>query len=76
MRESRGLMGLPAPSLGYDGMVMVGGQQIQVHDGAMQIQGRRFSVSEDGRVTDEHDQPVAMVKNGQMTPLQQQPGSG
>lgn len=72
MRESRGLMGLPAPHIGYDGIVQAGMQRIQVSDGVMQINGRQLSVSVDGRVTDEQDKPVAMVKDGKLMALQQQ----
>jgi hypothetical protein len=69
-------MGLPAPHIGYDGVVMAGMQQIQVHDGVMQINGKSFSVSTDGQVTDEQDKPVAMVQDGKLVPMQQQAPQG
>lgn len=78
MRESKGLMGLPAPSIGYDGVIQAGQQQIHVTDGVLQMGGRRLHVAEDGNVTDEQDKPVAVVKDGKLMPLQQpqqQPGA-
>lgn len=73
MRQSRGLMGLPAPAIGYDGVVQVGMTKIRVSDGVMRVGGRRLNVDEDGTVKDEQDRPVAKVVNGQVQPLQQQP---
>ena len=72
MRESRGLMGLPAPPMGYDGMVMIGQRQVQVNDGVLEIQGKRLHVAEDGQVKNDQDQTVARVVNGQLVPAQQQ----
>lgn len=72
VRTSVGLMGLPAPVIGYDGMIQAGMQKIQVLDGVLKIGGRRFHVSEQGQVTDEQDRPVAQIQNGKLVPLQQQ----
>lgn len=72
MRQSVGLMGLPAPAMGYDGIVQAGGQQIQVVDGVMELGGHKLHVSEDGQVTDDQDKPIAKVVNGQVIPIQQQ----
>jgi hypothetical protein len=72
VRESKGLMGLPAPHIGYDGIVQAGMQRIQINDGVLQMNGKQFSVSEDGQVTDQQDKPVAMVKDGKLIPMQQQ----
>lgn len=65
-------MGMPAPSMGYDGVIQAGQQQIRVTDGVLQMGGRRLHVEEDGNVTDEQDKPVAVVKDGKLMPLQQQ----
>jgi hypothetical protein len=47
-------------------------QRIQINDGVLQMNGKQFSVSEDGQVTDQQDKPVAMVKDGKLIPMQQQ----
>lgn len=72
MKKSKGLMGLTPPSIGYDGLVVIGNQRVKVSDGILNIQGKQLNVSEDGKVTDENDQEVATIKNGQMMPMQQQ----
>lgn len=72
MAVSKGLMGLKGPSMGYEGMIQAGAQSVQVKDGHFKMQGREFFVSEDGRVTDEQDRPVGMVRGGRVMPLQQQ----
>lgn len=70
MRDSRGLMGLPAPALGYDGMVIVGQGQIQVKDGDLTMQGHHFYVDEQGMVFQgDADRPVARVMNGRLVPV-------
>lgn len=71
MRKSVGLMGLPAPLIGYDGMVQIGGAQVKVTDGVLRMGPRRLFVDEDGSVLDEKQKPVAKVVNGTVTPLQQ-----
>ena len=70
MRPSRGLMGLPSPPLGYDGVVQVGSmQRVQVADGEMRYGGKRFTVDYNGRVTDEQQKPVAVVQDGKLIPI-------
>lgn len=70
MRQVRGLMGLTPPKMGYEGVVRVGMQQVQVVDGVMDMGGRKLSVAEDGIVADEQGKPVAKVVNGQLAPMQ------
>lgn len=65
-------MGLPAPKIGYDGMIQVNGQQMQVSDGVLQIGQQRLFVEDDGSVTDGKGKPVARVQGGKLMPLQQQ----
>ena len=72
MRESKGLMGLPAPSLGFDGLVQIGMSQVEVKDGDLTVQGRRLYVDEEGIVYDERDREVARVQNGRLVPLRGQ----
>lgn len=71
MRPSKGLMGLPAPALGYDGVVRTPVGPARVVDGVMRMGEKYFNVSEDGQVADEQGKPVAQVVNGQLQPLQQ-----
>ena len=73
MRESKGLMGLPAPALGYDGVVQTPGGPIKVTDGVMKVGQKTLDVSVDGQVTDEQGKALAKVVNGKLTPLQQAP---
>lgn len=63
-------MGLPAPRIGYDGMIQVGMSKIQVSDGMMQLGQRRFFVEDDGDVLDEQQRVVARVKDGKLGPPQ------
>lgn len=69
---SKGLMGLEPP--GYNGVVRMGMQPIRVMNGTFQFQGKRFYVSDKGEVTDENDNDVAVIRNGQLAPVQQQRG--
>lgn len=72
MAASKGLMGLKGPSSGYEGVIQAGQQRVQVKDGHFSMQGREFFVSEAGGVTDGQGKPVAVVRGGQLMPLQQQ----
>jgi len=64
---SKGLMGLEAPSDGYQGVIQVGPMQVHVKDGEFQLQGKQFSVSRDGQVK-LGDRQVGQVRNGQLVP--------
>lgn len=72
MRESKGLMGLPAPRIGYDGVIQVNGQPVPVSDGVLQLGQQRLFVEDDGTVTNEQGKQVARVQGGKLMPLQQQ----
>lgn len=65
-------MGLPAPKIGYDGMIQVNGQQVQVDDGVLQLGQQRLFVEDDGSVTDGKGKQVARVHGGKLVPMQQQ----
>lgn len=65
-------MGLPAPKIGYDGMIQVNGQQVQVDDGVLQLGQQRLFVEDDGSVTDGKGKQVARVQGGKLVPMQQQ----
>lgn len=71
MRDSRGLMGLPAPALGYDGVVIAGMTRVEVKDGELKLQGRSFYVDEQGLVyQSDGDKPIARVVNGRLAGMQ------
>ena len=69
MRESRGLMGLPAPALGFDGMLIVGQGRVEVKDGELNIGKLHLFVDTDGTAYDDQDRPVARVQNGTLVPM-------
>jgi hypothetical protein len=71
MKPSKGLMGLSAPQVGYDGEVIVAGRRLRVANGVMKVGQKTLQVSEDGIVSDEHGQPLGKVVNGQVVPMQQ-----
>ena len=73
--EVKGLMGLNKPQKGYNGTVQVGNQQVQVQNGVTVLQGKKFFVSDKGQVTDETNQPVGSIQNGQFQPQQTQQGA-
>ncbi len=68
MRESKGLMGLPAPPLGYDGVVQTPGGPIEVVDGVMTLGKNKLDVSVAGEVTDPAGKVIAHVENGKLVP--------
>lgn len=70
---SEGLMGLEAP--GFSGVIRFGPRPIQVQNGVFQLQGRRFFVSDKGEVTDDNDNDVARIRNGQLAPVATNDGS-
>ena len=72
MKKSKGLMGLTPPAMGYDGLIFIGNQRVHVSDGILNIQGKHLNVSEEGSVTDDSDNEVAVIKNGHLIPKQQQ----
>ena len=62
---SKGLMGLDAPSDGYEGVIQVGMMRIPVQDGRFSVQGKTFEVSKGGEVTLE-GQTVGRVQDGHL----------
>lgn len=78
MRESRGLMGLPAPALGYDGTVLTPVGPQEVKDGVLKVAHRTLHIDTDGTVFGPNDKPIAKVVNGRLTPMnaQQQQQAG
>lgn len=69
---SRGLMGLPSPTDGYNGLIQAGMTPIQVKDGHFSLGGRSFFVTKDGEVTDSNDKPVGRIVNGRLVAMQPQ----
>ena len=70
MRESRGLMGLPAPALGFDGVLAIQGVgRVEVKDGELRIGKMHLYIDEQGVAYDDNDRPVARVQNGQLVPM-------
>jgi hypothetical protein len=64
-------MGLPAPALGYDGVVIVGMSKVEVKDGELRLQGRHLYVDEQGLVYQgDGDKPIARVVNGRLAGMQ------
>lgn len=74
MIATGGLMGLEPP--GYNGVIRLGHMPIQVRNGVFQVKGKRFYVSDNGEVTDENDNDIAVIRNGQIAPVQQQGQQG
>ena len=61
----QGMMGVEPK--GYNGLVDVNGQQVQVRSGKVQFQGQTFQVAESG-VVSLKGQPVGMVQQGKFVP--------
>jgi hypothetical protein len=58
--------------MGYEGIVQTPNGPMKVSDGVLRVGQRQLHISKDGEVTDEQDQPIAKVVNGQLVPMQQQ----
>lgn len=61
-------MGLPAPALGFDGVLMVGPNRVEVRDGELKLGKMHLYIDERGIAYD-GDKPVARVQNGQLVPM-------
>lgn len=62
-------MGLPAPALGFDGMLIVGQNRVEVKDGELRMGKMHLYIDEQGVAYDDNDRPVARVQNGQLVPV-------
>ena len=61
------------PGGGYNGVVSVEGQQVQVPEGIAQFGGKQYLVSDDGSmVVDQERKIVGYVQNGQFKPMDAQ----
>jgi hypothetical protein len=72
VRESKGLMGLPAPPLGYEGTVLTPAGPQHVTDGVLKVGQHSLHIDTEGTVFGPNDQPVARVVGGKLTPIQGQ----
>lgn len=64
--NDKGLMGIEPP--GFNGVVRFGQRPLEVRNGVFKIGPKQFYVSDDGKVTDENDNQIAEVRNGQLAP--------
>jgi len=58
------------PGGGYNGVVSVNGEQVQVSEGVAEFGGKKYLVSDDGSIVIDQDRRiVGYIENGQFKPM-------